>query len=305
MKRTPLFLLLLMLSVAAPQTRPVRQSGQALIDDFGHPFPLGAPPRRIISLAPNITEILFALGLADKIAGVTRYCDHPPQAAEKEKIGGLVDPNLEKIEALHPDLIIAFRGNPVGILNKLRNLRFPVFVLDIGNSLEALYLTIEKVGRLTRAEAEAARLLESLEKQARDVREALKDVSSQPRVFLALHGQGLWTCGRDSYLSDLLEKAGAVNVAGRMPRRWLNLNREQLIHENPEIIIIMARDEAGFREARLGLEADSRLKTVAAIQNGRIHFLDENIASRFGPRLLNALRDLAAILHPGKLEVRK
>lgn len=305
MKATPLLLLLLMLTSASAQACPAQQSGEILIDDFGHPFPPGNPPRRIISLAPNITEILYALGLADKIAGVTRYCDYPPQAAEKEKIGGMVDPNLEKIEALHPDLIIAFRGNPVGILNKLRNLRFPVFVLDIGNSLEALYLIIEKIGRLTRSETEAARVLELLQKQARDIRDALKDVRSRPRVFLALHGQGLWTCGRDSYLTDLLDKAGADNVAGRMPRRWLNLNREQLIHENPEVIVILARDAAGFRKAKLGLEADSRLKTVGAIQSGRIHFLDENIASRFGPRLLYALRDLAAILHPEKFEVRR
>jgi iron complex transport system substrate-binding protein len=305
MKATPFLLFLLTLSSASAQAWPAQQSGEVLIDDFGHPFPLGNPPRRIISLAPNITEILYALGLADKIAGVTRYCDYPPQAAEKEKIGGMVDPNLEKIEALHPDLIIAFRGNPVGILNKLRNLRFPVFVLDIGNSLEALYLIIEKIGRLTRSETEAARVLESLQRQARDIRDALKDVRSRPRVFLALHGQGLWTCGRDSYLTDLLDKAEADNVAGRMPRRWLNLNREQLIHENPEVIVILARDAAGFRKARLGLEADSRLKTVGAIQSGRIHFLDENIASRFGPRLLDALRDLAAILHPEKFEARR
>ena len=305
MKRTPFLILLLILSFAAPPAPPFQEGGEVLIDDFGHPFHLSSPPRRIISLAPNITEILFALGLADKIAGVTRYCDYPPQAAEKEKIGGLVDPNLEKIEALHPDLIIAFRGNPVGILNKLRNLRFPVFVLDIGKSLEALFLTIEKIGRLTRAEAQAALLLESLGKRAQDIQDSMRDVTSRPRVFLALHGQGLWTCGRDSYLNDLLEKARAVNIAGRMPQRWLNLNREQLIHENPEVIFIMAKNEAGFQEARQRLQKDSRLMTVSAIQSGRIHLLDENTASRFGPRLLDALRDMAIILHPEKFEGRK
>jgi iron complex transport system substrate-binding protein len=281
-----------------------QEKSEILVDDFGHPFPLGRPPRRIISLAPNITEILFALGLADRISGVTRYCDYPPEAAAKEKIGGLVDPNLEKIEALHPDLIIAFRGNPVGILKKLRNLRFPVFAIDTGNSLEALFLTIEKIGRLTGAETEAARVLESLKKQAGDVRNALADVDSRPRVFLALHGQGLWTCGRDSFLNDLLEKAGGFNIAGRMPQEWLNFNREQLIHENPDVLIIMAGDETGFRKARQRLLEDSRLKTLGAIQNDRIHFLDEDIASRFGPRLLDALREIAAILHPGEFEAQ-
>ena len=305
MKRMPFLILLLFLNSAALPAGASQEKSDILFDDFGHPFPLGNPPRRIVSLAPNITEILFALGLADKIVGVTRYCDYPRQAAEKEKVGGLVDPNLEKILALHPDLIIAFRGNPIGILNKLRRLRFPIFVLDIGKSLEALFLTIEKIGRLTRAETEAARVLESLEKQAREIRDALKDVESRPRVFLALRGQGLWTAGRDSYLNDLLDKARAINIAGRMPQRWLNLNREQLIHENPEVIFIMAKDETGFREASQRLQTDSRLKSIGAIQNDRIHFLDENIASRFGPRLLDALREMATNLHPEKFEARK
>jgi iron complex transport system substrate-binding protein len=305
MRRALLWILPLFLNCPASSAWVCQEKSEIVVDDFGDPFPLGTPPRRIISLAPNITEILFALGLADRIAGVTRYCDYPPEAAAKEKIGGLVDPNVEKIEALHPDLIIAFRGNPVGILKKLKNLRFPVFVLDAGKSLEALFLTIEKIGRLTGAETEAARVLESLEKQAGDIRDALKDAGSRPRVFLALHGQGLWTCGRDSYLNDLLEKAGGVNIAGRMPQQWLNFNREQLIYENPDVLIIMARDEAGFAEDRQRLRADSRLKTLGAIQNDRIHFLDEDIASRFGPRLLEALREMAAILHPGKYKAQE
>jgi iron complex transport system substrate-binding protein len=305
MKKMALLILLLFLNSAASPAGASQEKGAVLEDDFGHPFPLGSPPQRIVSLAPNITEILFALGLADKIVGVTRYCDYPPQAVEKEKVGGLVDPNLEKIEALHPDLIIAFRGNPIGILNKLRRLRFPLFVLDIGKSLAALFLTIEKIGRLTGTEPAAARILESLEKEGRSIQDALKDVESRPRVFLALRGQGHWTAGRDSYLNDLLDKAGAINIAARMPQRWLNLNREQLIHENPEVIFILARDEPGFRDAARRLQTDSRLKSVRAIQDGRVHFLDENTASRFGPRLLDALREMAAILHPDKFEARK
>ena len=295
------FLVLLMAAAAvSPQ-----QEGQVVFDDLHVPFSLGPPPQRIVSLAPNITEILFALGLGDRVVGVTRFCDFPPQAAKKEKVGGMVDPNLERIQALRPDLIIAFRGNPMNLLTKLRNLHFPVFVLDTGTSLEDLFRTIEKTGRLTREEESAERLLGALKKTGLDVEAALSPVGQKPRVFLWLRGQGLWTCGQESYLNDLVLKAKGINIAGGIPRKWLQLGREQLIHENPDVIIIMVKDAAQFSRAKDGLLADTRLQTVKAIAKKDIHFLDEDIASRFGPRLLDALLEIARILHPQQLSVQK
>jgi len=271
-----------------------------LYDDLGHPFSFGAPPRRIVSLAPNVTEILFALGLGDRIVGVTRFCDFPPEARAKEKVGGMIDPSPEKIEALHPDLIFAFRGNPIGILNKLNTLGFPVFVLETGITLEALDGTIEKIGRAAWAEEEAAGLVATLRQETALILDVLKNAQTRPRVFLALHGQGFWTCGRQSFLHDLIEKAGGENIAGRMDRRWLNLNFELLIRENPEVIVVLAKDEQAFLRARNRFLSDRRLKDIAAVRTGRIDFLDENSASRFGPRLAEALRRLAEILHPEK-----
>jgi len=281
---------------------PPQEKANVLYDDLHSPFLLGSPPQRIISLAPNITEILFALGVGEKVVGVTRYCDYPPQAAEKEKIGGMVDPNVEKIQALHPDLIIAFRGNPLGILTKLKNLHFPVFVLDTGKSLEDLYLAIEKIGRLTQEEKQAGRLLDTLKKKGQGVEQALRGVGLKPRVFLLLHGQGFWTCGKESFLNDLLVKAKGINIAGEIPRKWLQLNREQLIHENPDVIIIMVKDEAHFSKVREGLLTDSRLRNIKAIEKKQIYFLDEDIASRFGPRLLDALQAIARILHAQRIK---
>jgi iron complex transport system substrate-binding protein len=277
---------------------PAREQAETLRDDLGYPFRLGPPPQRIVSLAPNITETLFALKLGEKIVGVTRYCDFPPEAALKEKIGGLVDPSLEKIQVLQPDLIIAFRGNPIGIVHKLRSLNFPVFVFDAGSSLAGLLDMIRKMGRLTAQTRAADELRGRLEERRRQIDLALKDVRTSPRVFLSLHGQALWTCGADSYLNDLIVQARGVNIAGRIPRRWLNLTLEELVHDDPEVIIVMAKDPGSFQASREKLEADSRLKTLAAFRHGAIKFLDENIASRFGPRLFQALADVAAILHP-------
>jgi len=276
-----------------------------IYDDFNTPITLAGPPQRIVSLAPNITEILFALGLGGRIVGVTRYCDYPAQALQKEKIGGMVDPNLEKIQALRPDLIIGFRGNPLGILGKLRNLRFPVFVLDLGSSLDGLFQTIEKVGRVTRADGPAAAVVANLREKHQAVRQALGNSSKRPKVFLSVYGQGLWTCGAGSYLNDLLIQAGGLNIAGKTGRRWLQLNREQLINENPDVIIIMAKDKERFSQAGESFRADPRLKDVRAVKDNNIHLLDENVAGRFGPRLIDALEAVARILHPEVFEARK
>jgi iron complex transport system substrate-binding protein len=281
-------------------------SGQEVIyDDLRTPLALGPPPQRIISLAPNITEILFELGLGRRTVGVTRYCDYPPEALAIDKIGGMVDPNLEKIQSLRPDLIIGFRGNPLRVLTKLRSLRFPVFVLNLGSSLEGLFQTIEMVGRVSRAEDSGGRLVSRLKADYEAIRLALHGISRRPKVFLSVYGQGLWTCGQGSYLDDLLARAGGVNIAGRVKRRWLQLNREQLIHENPDVIIVMAKDERLFSQAAGAFRTDPRLKDIRAVKDNNIRWLDENIAGRFGPRLMGALDTVARILHPEKFENRR
>jgi iron complex transport system substrate-binding protein len=170
---------ILFLTLIAATVSPQQE---VVYDDLSAAFKLAAAPRRIVSLAPNMTEILFALGLGDRVVGVTRYCDYPAEALEKEKIGGMVDPNLEKIQSLRPDLVVAFRGNPLGVLNKLKNLRFPVFVLNLGSSIEGLFETIEKVGRVTRAE-DGQDACRRPQEEARAIRVALADVSAKPRSF--------------------------------------------------------------------------------------------------------------------------
>jgi len=267
-------------------------------DDAGQVFTLAEPPRRIVSLAPNITEILFALGLGDRVVGVTRYCDYPAAARDKDKVGGLTDPGVERIGALKPDLVIAFRGNPWDVIQKLRALRLKVFVLDIGQDLEAVPKTIEKIGRITQRDGEARALIRTLESRFQKVTAALSAVTVKPRVFLNLHGLNLATCGGPSYLNALLERAKSVNIAGRAAKAWLEYSREQFIKDDPEIIVVLAVSAEAFEKARDWFRTQAGFETVAAVRAGRIYFLDENAASRFGPRLYDAFAELARLLHP-------
>ena len=267
-------------------------------DDLDFPYTLTSPPQRIISLAPNITEILFDLDLGEKVVGVTRYCDFPEKALKKEKIGGMIDLNLEKIIALKPDLIIGFRGNPIRTVERLRGLHLPLFVLEAGTNLETIFIIIEKIGTISQKEKKAEILVESLKKRYGETQAALRNVQHEPRVFLSIHGTGLWTCGKGSFLNDLVEKARGVNIAGNIRRKWLHYNREQLIHDNPEVIIILSRSQREFSNVKDWIKNEAHLKGIKAVETDRIYFLDENLATRPGPRLIDALEELARILHP-------
>ncbi len=271
-------------------------------DDLGFHYDMSAPPQRIVSLAPNITEILFALGLGEKIVGVTRFCDFPEEALKKEKIGGLVNPNPEKIIALNPDLIMGFRGNPLRILERLRNLNLPLFVLDTGTTIESLFPLIKKIGRVTHAEKRAEFFARSLSARYENILKSLQSVEHKPKVFLSLHGMGLWTCGSESFLNDLIHKARGVNIAGNIPRKWLNYNREQLIHEEPEVIIILSKSKKEFLKSRHWIRNEAHLDGIKAVTKDEIFFLDENLATRLGPRLIQALEELSRLLHPQSFE---
>lgn len=288
---------LVLAALLASAAGPV--AAQIIKDDTGRNFAVPAsPPERIVSLAPNVTEILFALGLGDRIAGVTRFCDFPPEALAKPRIGGLVDPSFETIQSLHPDLVFAFRGNPLRAIERLRSLGFPVFVLDIGTRIDAVFPMVAKVGAATGREAEAAALNARLRAGYRKVETALASVRATPGVFLILHGQGLWTCGRDAFLDDLVTRAGGRNVAAARARSWVFYQREQLLSDDPDIILVLARTVADFRRAEAWLSGESRLGGLKAVRTRRVYHLDENAASRFGPRLIEILAQTAALLHP-------
>jgi iron complex transport system substrate-binding protein len=291
--------LLLLSTLAAASPGATQASPATIRDALGRTFELpAAPPARIISMAPNITEILFALGLGPRLAGVTRFCDFPPAALGIPKIGGLVDPNIEIIQSLAPDLVIAFRGNPLRVINRLSRLGTPIFVLDIGTGLGALYDLIDDIGRITKTESEARSLVQELLSRQSALESRLRDLPQKPRVFVLLRGQGLWTCGGESYLNDLIARAGAVNIAAAMPKKWALYSPERLIQDDPDAVFVMAKSPADFESSRDWLAREAHLGALAAFRAGRVYALDENSASRFGPRLLDVLDRMARDLHP-------
>jgi len=297
--RGPLALLAAALTLWAPSVKGVHGRAQDIQDDLGRPFPLPSrTPERIVSMAPNVTEILFALGLGGRVVGVTRFCDFPPETASIRRIGGLVDPNIEVIQSLDPDLVIAFRGNPLRLVGRIRKLGLPVFVLDIGEGLDSLLPLIARIGRVTRTEARAAALAAGLRHRLGAVDKATREIASRPKVFVLLYGQGLWTCGGESYVDDLIGRAGGMNVASSLPKKWALYKRERILEDDPDVIFILARSSGDFAAGRDWLLRKAGVPGVSAMRSGRIYEVDENAASRFGPRLVDVLEQMAALLHP-------
>ncbi len=272
--------------------------GKIFYDDLGFKIEIFSPPERIVSLAPNITEILFALGLKNQIIGVTRYCDYPSQALLKEKIGGLIDINIEKIKYLNPDLVLAFRGNRLDVILRLKKLKIRVFILNSGKGIEEIFSLISKIGSVTYRQKEAKRLIEKLRKKYMSMRKKLSLVHNHPRVFLSLHGEELWTCGGRSFLNDIILKAKGKNLAGDIPKTWIKYNKEKLFFQNPEIIIILAKREKDFKKAKEWWKKDRILRETKAVKYNRIFYINEDLLSRQGPRLIDGFIELAKILHP-------
>jgi iron complex transport system substrate-binding protein len=271
---------------------------RSIKDDLDQIFFLGSPPQRIVSLAPNITETLFSLGLGERIVGVTRYCDFPKNAQQKEKIGGMIDPNLEKILSLNPDLVIGFRGNPLRTLERIKSLGLPLFVLSMGTTLTSVYALIEKIGIITQKEDAAHELMLRLKTKHSYIQDSLRNVEFTPKVFFILHGPGLWTGGKDSLFDVLIKEAKGINIAGSINRKWLLFNREQLLYENPDILIIISRSKDAFLKTKNWIKGEALANSLKAIEGDKVFFLDENLVTRPGPRLIDALENLAHILHP-------
>jgi iron complex transport system substrate-binding protein len=260
--------------------------------------------RRIVALAPSITETLFALGIGDRVVGVSRWSDYPPEAASRPIVGGYFDPNYEAILALRPDLVVVLqeqhrvkRG-----LEKLGLRTLAVRHQDIDGILASLPL----VGHACGAEAKAAVI-------AADIRARLDYVQSQttglsrPRVLLViqrLHGTGrIQQCtvaGADGFFDRIIEIAGGQNACRLTTARFPTLSAEAMVRMDPEVIIDLS---AGVGQAparsRPALDDWRQLSQVSAVRSGRVHHLVADYALHPGPRFIMLVEHLAQLIHPG------
>ena len=285
------FLVLLSLALALTACSP---SGQTpvdyVFDDLGRLVAINGTPQRIVSLAPSNTEILFALGLGDKVVGVTDWCNYPPEALEKEKVGGYATPDIEKIVALNSDLVLVAYGTPMDVINAMVGLGLTVFGIKT-TDLDDLLNDIRRVGEITDKELEAQTLTSAMASRIEAVTNVTSELEERPKVFYLI-SQDLWTAGSGTFIHELIEKAGGVNICQNITG-YTMISIEEVIARDPEIIITSSWP--GVYEWAIN---STELEVTAARQSGSVYTCDDDLVQRPGPRLVEGLEWFAHFIHP-------
>jgi iron complex transport system substrate-binding protein len=258
---------------------------------------------RIISMAPSITETLFALGLQERLVGVTTFCDYPPEARTIAKIGGYVDPNYEAMVRLKPDLVILFPEHHAAAVD-LASLGLKSLTVD-HNSVQDVLASIGQIGAIAGVGARADSLTADLTGRMDRIAALTRDLP-RPRVLVSIGrnmGTGtlkdLYICGQDRFYDTLLTLAGGVNAYQGASLKYPMISAEGILRLNPEVIIDMVPDlqDRGWREQDVVAEWQS-LRNVDAVRNGRIHVLGQDFVATPGPRFVAILELMVTTLHP-------
>ena len=252
---------------------------------------------RYISLAPSTTEILFALGLDEEIVGVSTYCDWPPQAKSKAKIGEFSQVNIEMILSLKPDYIFCTGLEQTGIIRELKRLKLKVYVADPKN-IEELINSIRDIGRIINRIKEAEGLIRDMENQIEELSSKVKLIPQEkrPKVFIEIWHDPLTTAGKGSYIDELVTSAGGINIAYDTKRPYSIFSQEAVIKRDPDCIILAYMDKE--KPAKLVGERFG-WKGISAVKNNRLYNdIDPDVLLRPGPRVVRGLKEIHKRLYP-------
>ncbi|HSE02590.1 MAG TPA: cobalamin-binding protein [Methylomirabilota bacterium] len=285
MSRLALLLVLLLPQAAAALT---------LTDQTGRQVVLPAPPDRIVSLVPSVTETVFAIGAQDRLVGVTDFCDYPAAARRKPSVGGMIAPSLEGIVGLRPDLVVATTaGNRHETFDQLGRLKIPVYLVNPTTVDDVLDL-VSRLGRLTDRAEQAGRV------EAR-LRERIQAISgrvlgrTRPRVLYVLWPDPLIVPARGALVSELIALAGGDSVTADGGHGYPRYSMEAALARSPEVILIASHDAT---RSPLVRSKWVRFAHVPAVSAGRLHTVDGNLMHRYGPRMVDGLETLARLIHP-------
>ena len=268
-------------------------------DEAGREVIFSFPPRRIVSLAPNITEILFSLGLDEEIVGVSIHCNFPEKAKSKPRVGSYISLDFEKITSLNPDLIIATgAGNTRDMVDRLGKLGFPSYVIYPKN-FDDILKSILHIGQVVNREKEARTTTEEMRKRSQRVIELTKGLP-RPRVFIEIGDTPIVTVGKGSFADDLIRLAGGENIAGKEKEVYPRFGMEEILKRSPEVIVISSMNPKG--DYQKILREWNQWKTIPAVKNGRIHLIDSDLLDRPSLRIVDGLEELARVLHPEKFK---
>jgi iron complex transport system substrate-binding protein len=268
-------------------------------DEVGREVTFPSPPKRIVSLAPNITEILFTLGLDDEIVGVSLHCNFPERAKNRVQVGSYISLDFERILFLKPDLVIATgAGNTRDMVDRLWKLGLPTYVIFPKNFDDVLQ-SILHLGQVVNRKKEAQAVVQDMERRRQRVVD-LTGSLPRPRVFLQIGEAPIVSVGKGSFGDDLIRLAGGENVSGKDKEMYPRFGMEEILKRSPEVILISSMNPKGNYDRVLHDWA--RWKMIPAVKNGRIHLIDSDLVDRPSPRIIDGLEEMAKVLHPERFK---
>lgn len=298
-----LLILLLISSSGCIELPPMAEEHALTItDDLEREVPIPKELNRIVSLSPSNTEILFALGLGDKVVGVTRYCNYPPEAQEREEIGGFVSVNIEKVVSLKPDLVLADSRLQRAIVEELEKLGLSVVALG-SDDVDEILEDIETIGKITGREKIAQELTANMRNRIKAITDNTKNLSEDqlPKALFIHELDPLRVSGPGSLAHILIQLAGGHNIAADAEAKSVIYSLELLIEHDPDVIIF--NKQMGTIEITVhDLKEQPGWGGISAVKNDRVYGIDGDIISRRGPRIIDGLEEVAGCIHPELFE---
>jgi len=285
-----------MVAGCQPQFQPGTYTG-----DMGRAVAIDQIPQRLVSFGPSITEILFALGLEEKVVGVSDYADYPEAAQLKPKVGNAFSPSLERIVELEPDLVLTVKQEQLN--RELDALGIKFMVLD-PKDIDAILGDIELVGKITGTGKRARKLIKDMQDSISQVIALMED-APKTRVFFIIDATDPtlpWTAGTGSFIDALITMAGGENVAGEAVGGWVQFSMEQVVSSDPEVIVIQTMTGGIPTVSKEALEEHPAWGGMTAVKQDKIYFINGDLVSRPGPRIVQGLEEIAKIIHPELFE---
>jgi iron complex transport system substrate-binding protein len=265
-------------------------------DAAGRTVHIEGTPNRIVSMAPSLTEVLYYLGLGDRVVGVTQYSTYPPEAKEKPSIGSYNNINVEKILSLGPDLALGtMDGNMPGVVKLLEQAGIAVYIVN-PRKVRDVMKTMETIGKLCGVSENASLLADKLNRRVDHVYEKTR-LLKKPLVFLQINVRPVMTVNKYTFHQDVINLAGGKNMAEDEPITYPRISIEEVIKKKPDVIIVSSMERKGVYEAVR--EGWFQWPSIPAVQTKRVHLIDSDLMDRPSPRIVEGLEEMARLIHPG------
>lgn len=306
-KSAKLFTLLLLVSIFALADCKYRSGGEnpetvkqaetapkrEITDDLGRVVSIPQKITRAVSLAPNLTENIFAVGAGDRLVGVTSYCDYPQEAQKIAKVGDTLNPNLEAVIALNPQIVFVSTASQIQAFTEQMERRNVAVFVSNPQDLDGIYKSLSQIGEIFGETEKAAALTDSLKQRAAAI-EAKTENAKRIKTFVQISGEPLFTVGKTSFMTDLVNRAGGISLTANIAEAYPKISKETALAFQPEAIILTESED--------NLAPNNIFNNSPAVKNNKVFKINADLLSRASPRIIDGLEQLAHALHPEKFK---